>query len=677
MHADDREGEGIWQRLLERVRGGESLPFEKHWVAFLEASKRRASADGPLPAWRPDPDTIGHSNLGRLMRDRGAADYEALRRWSLDDPEGFWREASDRVGVVWAREPETMLDASGGAENPVWAPGARLNIVESCFNGPGDAPAIVSGREGSESIDVLTFAKLERLSERVAAGFLRMGCRTGDAVALYMPMTSECVAAYLGILRAGCVVISIADSFSSAELRKRIEIGNAVAIVTVERITRAGKTIAILDKVREAEAPPAIVIGLDASTPRATQRAGDLRWEEFLGADEPLPAVAADPQATINVLFSSGTTGTPKAIPWTHLTPLKCAVDGHLHQDIRPGDVVAWPTNIGWMMGPWLVFASLINGATIAIFEGAPSGTEFVRFVERSGVTVLGTVPSLVRAWRALDGDWPADWNQVRVFSSTGEPSSREDYLWLMSRSRYLAPVIEYCGGTEVGGAYISGTVVQSASPATFTTPALSLDLAILDDRGRPVTEGEEGEVFLIPPSIGLSQRLLNRDHHQAYYAGVPTGPDRRVLRRHGDRMTRLARGFYLAQGRADDTMNLGGIKVGSLEIERVLEGHEVVRSCAAIGVQPDGEGAERLVVHVVPEDVVLSSEPNDARRTRLKRELDARLARELNPLFRLHDLVITESLPTTATNKLMRRQLKESYVEQQRSGRLHEESIR
>ncbi len=655
MRADARDGEEIWRGLLDRLRDGDCPPFDEHWTAFLEASERRAAADGPLPVWRPDPDALGRSNLGRLMRDRGVANYEALHRWSVDDRATFWEQASRRVGVVWAREPEAMLDASGGAEHPVWAPGARLNIVDSCFTGPGDAPAILSGRESSERLDVLTFAELLRLSERVAGGLCRMDCRAGDAVALYMPMTAECVAAYLGILRAGCRAVSIADSFSSAELRKRLDIGNAVAIVTVDRFRRAGKTVAVMDKVREAEAPRAIVIDLDTGDLGAKLRDGDLRWEEFLGPDDAFPAVEADPHDTINVLFSSGTTGTPKAIPWTHLTPVKCAVDGHFHQDIRPGDVVAWPTNIGWMMGPWLIFASLINGATIALFEGAPSGADFVRFVERTGVTVLGVVPSLVRAWRNLDDPWPADWNRVRVFSSTGEPSNRRDYLWLMSRSEYRAPVIEYCGGTEVGGAYITGTVVQSASPSTFTTPALGLDLAILDDRGCPVTEGQEGEVFLVPPSIGLSQRLLNRDHHEAYHAGVPEGSEGQVLRRHGDRLTRLARGCYRAQGRADDTMNLAGVKVGSLEIERAPEGHEAVRACAAIGVQPGGEGAERLVVYVVP--------GGEAEREKLKRELGTRLARKLNPLFRVHDLVITDSLPYTATNKLMRRKLKASYA--------------
>jgi acetyl-CoA synthetase len=306
------------------------------------------------------------------------------------------------------------------------------------------------------------------------------------------------------------------------------------------------------------------------------------------------------------------------------------------------------------MMGPWLVYAGLMNGGTLALYEGAPSGTGFAQFVEDARVTILGLVPSLVRAWRESGAADRADWTAVRVFSSTGEPSNRKDYLWLMSRAAYRAPVIEYCGGTEIGGGYVTGTVVQTASPATFTTPALGLDLELLDDQGSPVPEGEPGEAFLVPPSIGLSESLLNGDHDAVYHEGVPDGPDGRVLRRHGDRLVRLAGGFYRALGRTDDTMNLGGIKVASIEIERVVRRHEGVRDVAAVGVQPEGEGADHLALFIVP--------VGEVDRAQLATELARRIASELNPLLKIHDIVITPELPRTASNKLMRRELRARY---------------
>jgi acetyl-CoA synthetase len=466
-------------------------------------------------------------------------------------------------------------------------------------------------------------------------------------------MNAECVAAYLGIIRAGCVVVSIADSFAAPEIAKRLKIAGAAGIITVDSFRRGGRRIDLYETVREAAPPRAVVLQqTDGQSPDL--RPGDLAWSELIAGSGRAEPWTAAPDSVTNVLFSSGTTGDPKAIPWTHLTPIKCAMDGHFHQDIQPGDVVGWPTNIGWMMGPWLIYATLINRAAIALYQGVPSGRAFAEFVERAGVSVLGVVPSLVRAWRESGACDETDWSGIRLFSSTGEPSNRYDSLWLMSRSGYRAPVIEYCGGTEIGGAYLTGTVLQPASPATFSTPALGVDLVILDQDHRPVADGEEGEVFLVPPSIGLSQTLLNRDHEAVYHEGCPSGPDGEALRRHGDQVARLPGGYFQAQGRADDTMNLGGIKVSSLELERVIQHHPAVSEAAAVAVQPHGEGAEQLVIFAVLHDEIEIEG--------LRRELGRAIAVELNPLFKIADLVEVETLPRTTSGKLMRRELRRRY---------------
>jgi acetyl-CoA synthetase len=659
-----------WRRFVASARRGAPRPFAEHWTAFQEIYARRRPADGPPLVWRPGPEEAARSNLGRFMAARGLRDFAALHAWSAQRRDEFWGRALDRLGIVFARRPDAILDASRGAEDPVWLPGARLCAVDSCFRAPAGRIAVIAGAEGTAALRTTTYGALKRLVDRVAGGLRARGFRPGDALALYMPMTLECVAAYLGAVRAGCRVVSVADSFSPAELGRRCAIGGASAVVTVERTLRAGRTIDLYAKVRAAGVPRAIVVaaphppaaggagagGGEGPAGTAGLRGGDLSWTDLLAAEASSPPEPRDPYDITNVLFSSGTTAEPKAIPWTHLTPLKCAMDGLFHQDIRPGDVVAWPTNIGWMMGPWLIYAALVNRAAMALYEGAPQSPGFARFVRDAGVTILGVVPSLVRAWREGGVVGGRDWPGVRVLSSTGEPSSREDYLWLMSLTGYRAPVVEYLGGTEIGGGHITGTVVQPASPATFTTPALGLDFAILDADGRPIGEGETGELYLIPPSIGLSQRLLNRDHHEVYYAGCPRGPRGETLRRHGDLFTRLGGGFFKAQGRADDTMNLGGIKVSSLELERVIDAHPRVYESAAVAVQPGGEGAERLVVFAVA--------PGRPDRPALMRELQAAIARDLNPLFRIHDLVLVEALPRTASNKLMRRELRAGYAD-------------
>ena len=645
------EQEKSWERFVTEIRNSSVRPFKVHWDAFNNIYAARRAEDGPPPAWFPGRGVRRASNVGWLLTENGFNDYVALHRWSVGRRDRFWGTVINRLGIVFERAPSSILDLTRGAKHPRWLPGASMNCTDSCLTADPTRPAILAGREGSDEIRTTTYGELRQLVERLVAGLRNHGFSQGDAIALYMPMTIECVAIYLAIVRLGGRVVSIADSFASEELTRRLRIAEACAVVTVELCVRGGRVFRLYQKVREIDGPRAVVIPAQGKT---VLRKGDLLWGNLLRCGADSAAVCDDPYGTINVLFSSGTTGAPKVIPWNHLTPIKCAMDGHFHQDIGPHDVVAWPTNIGWMMGPWLIFASLVNKAAIALYEGAPTGAGFARFIEKARVTVLGTVPSLVRMWRSSGGTDNADWHRVRVFSSTGEPSNVEDYLWLMSRAGYRAPVIEYCGGTEIGGGYITASLLHPASPGTFTAPALGIDVAILGEDGQPVAEGEMGEAFLVPPSIGLSQKLLDRDHDEAYFGGCPFGPDGEVLRRHGDQMVRLHRGFYRAGGRSDDTMNLSGIKVSSLELEQVLDKHEAVYESAAVSVAPIDGGPERLVVYVVPEGQV------DA--VGLRVELGRRIANYLNPLFRISDLVVVDRLPRTASNKLKRRLLREQY---------------
>ncbi|MDF1746442.1 MAG: AMP-binding protein, partial [Gimesia sp.] len=347
-----------------------------------------------------------------------------------------------------------------------------------------------------------------------------------------------------------------------------------------------------------------------------------------------------------------GTTGSPKGIPWDQTTPIKSAGDGYLHHDIHAGDVVCWPTNLGWMMGPWLVYASLMNDATIALSDAVPTSRAFCEFVQNAKVTMLGLVPSIVSAWRSQDRVAGLDWSQIKVFSSTGECSNPEDMLWLMSRAGYR-PVIEYCGGTETGGGYITGTVLKPGVPGLFSCPALGFSWFLLDETGNETTNGE---VFFGPPVIGLSTRLINRDHHEVYFADIPPGPGGQTLRRHGDQIEALPEGYYRAQGRIDDAMNLGGIKVSSVQLEELLAQATGVREVAAIAVPPEGGGPSLLVIFVVLHEGVLFVADQ------LQQEMQQIIRSQLNPLFKIHLVREIEQLPRTASNKVMRRKLRDLY---------------
>ena len=404
-----------WGSYVTELQDRGGAPFDEIWARFQEIFQDRDPADGPPLVWQPTAEIIEKANLTRLLESLGLGSYEELHRWSVELRDRFWARVIEELGVVFQRPPGSILDLAAGPEHPRWLPGARLSAVESCFKAREDKPAVVFGREDKDEVSVTTYGELHCLAAQVAHGLDREGFPFGCGIALYMPMNLEAVAAYLGIVASGRFVVSIADSFSPTEVRRRLEIAGAQGIVTVDHFLRGGKEIELYRRILGVNPPRAVVI------PRKQEkspdlRPGDLLWSRLLGSENVrFSPCAGTPDDILNVLFSSGTTGDPKAIPWTHLTPLKCAMDGRFHQDIHPDDVVAWPTNMGWMMGPWLVFATLMNGATMALFEGVPTGKPFLRFVRDAGVTILGVVPALVKTWRSLD-------------ERRGPPSSRFEF---------------------------------------------------------------------------------------------------------------------------------------------------------------------------------------------------------------------------------------------------------
>ena len=619
--------------------------FGVHRFLFSLAYEGRRPQDGPAPAWVPTPDGVRDSNLGRLMADRGLRSYAELHRWSVGHREEFWATMLRALGIVFRKEPDRVLGPASDPTRPDWLPGAEMNIAESCFRADAARTAILYAAETAPEIRRVTYGELRALCNRVANGMEGLGVPLGARVALYMPMTPEAVAIYLGVILSGRVVVGISDASAPQEFEKRAGIADAGAVFTIDAYVRDGKEHRIYEKVREARGPRAVVVPEPGRDAVRDVRRGDLAWGEFLGDRDRSEPVPCRPGDETNILFSSGTTKDPKAIPWTHTTAIKGAADAYLHHDVRPSDVLAWPTSFGWMMGPWLTYASLVNGAAMALYLGAPQRRDAGEFLVKAGVTVLGIVPKIVRSWKAERTMEGLDWSRIRLFSSTAEPSTPEEMLYLMSLAGYK-PIIEYCGGTEIGGGYLTGTMVQPSAPGTFTTPALGLDLAILDD-GKPA---DRGEVFLIPPSIGLSNELLNYDHFKEYYAGVPKGTKGEVLRRHGDQIERLPSGYFRHHGRIDDMINIGGVKTSAEEIRSVIA-HDLVYDAKPAAVDVDGTGQHALVIYAVPRDPSQVGSPE--LRERLLRDYRTAIREKLNPLLaHVHDVVLVPELPQAGPGK-------------------------
>jgi acetyl-CoA synthetase len=648
------------------------------------------------PAWFPDEANLPNTNIGHLMELKNFATYKEFYEWSINSPEEFWDLCIRQIGVVFDVPYNSVFDHSHpehGIRSVEYLSGAKMNITSSCFSQrTPDEPAIVYASEVDPTLKTLSFAQLEALCNRVANSLLRsretggLGLSFGDSVGICMAMSPEAVAVYLGIIKAGLSVVSIADSFSAAEIETRMRLANAKAIFTQDVVYRKDKFLPLFARISQAGtlstqgghvAPQTVIMPgndindpIHASVVALMKPQTDRDWLTFLGdSSESFEAVIVPANHICNILFSSGTTGEPKVIPWFHSTPIKCAVDGFLHQDIHCGDVVAWPTNLGWMMGPWLLF-QLINGATIALFSGVTSTSLFCQFVDQANVSMLGVVPSLVKAWEFSNATKDADWSKIRKFSSSGEASDPIAMQWLMSRAGYK-PIIEYCGGTEIAGSYMSSTLIQPNVPSMFSTPVLGSNFILLDTSGN---EAHQGEIALVPPALGLSTHLLNRDHHECYYHGMPahqhTG---QILRRHGDEIQAVVWSlplsntnteeykYFRALGRCDDTMNLGGIKVSSVEIERVCNEVDMINETAAIGVSPSNGGPSSLIIFVILQEEY--KKDDSITPALLKPKLQNAIKSHLNPLFHVGDIVIRETLPRTASNKVMRRILRDEYI--------------
>lgn len=599
------------------------------------------------PYWEPTQKIVERSNIYNMMQRHGFTNYRDFWKWSVAEKEVFLEESIENLGIQFSKKFSKVLDIQKGAEHPEWMKDARLNIVDSCFQNNPKAPAIIFN-ENENDVKSLSQHELLLLVNRIANGLIAMGLREGDRIAIDMSMTAEAVAIYLAGIKAGMPVVTIADSFTPNEIAIRLQITRPKLIFTQDRILRAGRVLELYKKVKDAKAPAAIVISQEE---KMVLRDGDVHWTHFLSDNTAFEAVMQSPGSLITILFSSGTTGEPKAIPWTNTTPVKCAMDGYYHQDIHQNDVVCWPTNLGWMMGPWLVFAALVNKAAIALYSDAPIGIGFGKFVQDAKVTMLGVVPSMVKQWKVSRCMEAYDWNAVKCFSSTGEVSNPVEMEYLMDLAN-KKPIIEYCGGTEIGGGYVTSTVVQPNIASTFSTQALGTEFLLLDENNEVANKGE---MFLVAPILGTSNELLNRNHHEVYFKGAPMVKGR-ILRRHGDQMEQLDNGYYIAQGRVDDSMNLGGIKVSSVQIEKVLCELDFIKEAAAIAISPKGGGPAELVVYYVEANELLSDEE------RLKAGRQC-IKKRLNPLFRLSEVHKIKILPRTASNKIMRRKLRDLYA--------------
>ena len=601
------------------------------------------------------------------MKRWGFESLEQLHRASVDRPDWFWPAAAEDLGIPLHGKIAAVRNESRGRAFPQWFTGATLNVVESCIDRHAADPVqanrtaiVYEGDSGHRR--TLTFAELKREVDRFAAGLLRLGVGRGDRVALFMPPVPEAAVTVMACAKIGAISVPAFSGYGSESLATRLNAAEVKVLVTVDSTTRRGNPVPMKSIATAAAATSPSVRHLVVI--RASGEKVDIEdnrehwWDDVTAsqaADEsPTPTEALDPNHPLMIIYTSGTTGLPKGIVHSHIGfLLKAAIDFGYAFDLQPGDVVGWIADMGWMLGPLMILGGLQCGSGLVMVEGLPDHPaldRMWRIVERNRVTVLGIAPSAARGLRAgSDGGRPAaDLSSLRAFASTGEAWDDPTWHWLFETiGEKRLPILNYSGGTETGGGILSCYTIAPQAPASFSGPLPGMDVDVLDADAQPT--GEIGELVVRNTWVGMTHSFWRDDERyvDTYWS---RWPDTWV---HGDLASIDADGYWHIHGRSDDTLKIGGRRVGPSEIESALVAQPGIAEAAVIGV-PDEMKGQQVVAFVVARPGAERPQPEGLR--------DA-VTKMLGKAMAPSRIIIVEGLPKTKNGKIMRRAIRARYV--------------
>ncbi len=616
--------------------------------------------------WQPAHEQINNARLTDFMHRHEIADFHELIDRSTADVTWFTEAVLEYLDIQFYEPYSEVVDLTRGIAWPKWCVDGKMNIVHNCLDKYIGTPvehhrALVWESESGQSRS-MSYRDLYREVNQVANGLRSLGIGKGDAVGLYMPMIPEVVIALLAIAKIGAVILPLFSGYGVDAVSSRLNDGQAKALFTVDGFTRRGKPVAVksvVDQVARQVTSLVSVIILNSLNLEIDIASGrDHLWHELV---DPQPRVAktelTSAEDVLMLIYTSGTTGRPKGAVHTHCGfPVKAAQDMAFGTDLHPGEVIYWMTDMGWMMGPWLVFGSLLLGGTFLIYDGAPdypAADRLWSLVERHQVTTLGISPTLIRAL-ITHGEQPIrdhDLSSLRLFASTGEPWNPDPWLWLFEvvGERKL-PIINYSGGTEISGGIVMGNPILPLKPCAFSAPCPGIAADVFDDRGQSV-RGQVGELVIKAPWIGMTRGFWKdpERYEETYWSRWPG------VWVHGDFAAVDSDGMWYILGRSDDTIKIAGKRLGPAEIESVMVNHPSVVEAAAIGVPDPVKGSQVIVFCVLKE----ADTDIDALRSDLRRLVASAMGKPLIP----RDILFVTDLPKTRNAKVMRRMIRAAYL--------------
>ena len=599
-------------------------------------------------------------------------EYEAIYRYSVEEPEAFWAEAAG--GLEWFAPWEKVLEGEMGSAK--WFVGGKLNLCHNCV----DRHALGARREKTAllwegepgEVRRISYGELHTQVQRFANALKGLRVRRGDRVAIYMGMCPELAIAMLACARIGAVHSVIFGGFAAQAIVDRVNDSECVAVVTQDVSYRRGAEIglkAIVDEAMERcptvrnvvvyqrRADPSL--RETVRTKSTKMKAGrDLWWHDLMAAaQDDCPAEWMDAEDLLYILYTSGTTGKPKGL--VHTTggyAVQCTLTSKVVFDLREDDVYWCTADCGWVTGhSYVVYGPLLNGATVLMYEGAPNfpaNDRFWKIIDEHKVTIFYTAPTAIRAFIKWGEEWVRRHSlaSLRLLGTVGEPINPEAWMWYHREiGRERCPIVDTFWQTETGAIMIApvpGAV--AAKPGSATRPFFGIVPEVVTKEGRPVAAGQGGLLVVRRPWPAMARTIWGDAHrfHETYFSMVPGSYFT------GDGARRDADGYFWLMGRVDDVINVSGHRLGTMEIESALVSHPKVAEAAVVG-RPDELKGQAIAAFVTLDEGHAPSEE-------LRQELRQWVVKEIGALARPESVRFSQTLPKTRSGKIMRRLLRE-----------------
>jgi acetyl-CoA synthetase len=616
--------------------------------------------------WKPTLEYVKYANLTAFMRIHAIKDFDELMRKSTSDVAWFTDAVLKYLDIQFYEPYSKVVDLSNGIRFPIWCVDGKMNIVHNCVDKyqssvMSDQLSVVwEGEEGLKKS--LTYKELYKEVNKAANGLRSLGLGKGDAIGLFMPMTPEIVVALLAIAKIGGIVLPLFSGYGAGAIASRLADADAKALFAADGAFRRGKAVEMKSIADEAAAQ-VLTLKHMIVLKRTGQDVNMITGRDYWWADliTPQPEIASTEitfaEDPLMIIYTSGTTGKPKGAVHTHCGfPIKAAQDMAFGTDVHTGDIIYWMTDMGWMMGPWQVFGSLLLGATMFLYDGAPdfpAPNRLWKLVEKHRINQLGVSPTLIRSLIPQGDEHfkKHDLSSLKCFASTGEPWNPDPWMWLFEKvGKGRLPIINYSGGTEISGGIVMGNPLLPLKPCAFSAACPGMDADVVDEDGKSIRNAV-GELVIKAPWIGMTRGFWRDDQR---YLDTYWSRWKNVWV-HGDFAAIDNDGLWYILGRSDDTIKIAGKRLGPAEVESILVRHEAIMEAAAIGVPHDVKGSELILFAVTRPGL----NPTDALRQELNRMVIAEMGKALAPKA----ILFVSDLPKTRNAKVMRRVIRSAYL--------------